>query len=112
MGGEREIVCPSKDIGKGMTLGDIRIHESDGDVHFHDDSSKLKVAVPCGVWFSAWLKLMVYGGNFSYIDTDRGAMVQVNVVTHDAVVDVETFVEKIEVGDTFKAMQKFTFGKR
>ncbi len=45
MGGERETNVKSTPSAKsGSTeVGSIRIHESGGEVHFHDDKRKLKV---------------------------------------------------------------------
>lgn len=113
MGGERETtVCASKATNKDTTvLGDIRIHEAKGEIHFHADSSGLKVAVPCGVWFQAWTRLMNQGGIFNYIDSKRGTIIQVNAVVDDAKIDAEISVNKIEIGETFKALQEFTTGK-
>lgn len=113
MGGERETtVCASKATSKDTTvLGDIRIHEAKGEVHFHADSSGLKVAVPCGVWFQAWTRLMNEGGIFNYIDPKRNTIIQVDTIVDGAKIDAKVSINTIEIGDTFKALQEFTIGK-
>ena len=113
MGGERETtVCQSKATSKKATLGDIRVHESNSEVHFHADSSKLKVAVPTGIWFQAWMRLMDQGGTFSFIDSERGTRVMVDIPTiDDDVIDAKVSISKIEMGDTFKALHEFTTRK-
>lgn len=68
MGGERETVVESKKKASGATkVGKIRIHESGGQVHFHDDDAKLKVAVPVSSWFEIFQKVST-GGSETVID--------------------------------------------
>lgn len=59
MGGERETILTqdAKNTG-GITLGNIRCHENKGYIHFHDDANKHKVAVPTGIWFRLYERLM------------------------------------------------------
>lgn len=56
MGGEREktISAPTKGQVINLMSGAIRIHENQGEVHFHDDRAKLKVAVPVAQFWNAW----------------------------------------------------------
>jgi hypothetical protein len=112
MGGEREtVLSPSKANGKKATIGDIRVHEKDGEVHFHADSSGLKAAVPSGVWFQAWMKLMDQGGTFSFVDAERNTAVTADVIVADGKIDADISVSEIKVGDTFKALHEFTIRK-
>ncbi len=66
MGGELEKPLPksggtavAERRGKGGSLdvnaGIIRVHQSEGEVHFHDDPAKLKVAVPVPDFIQAYL---------------------------------------------------------
>ena len=120
MGGANETtVAASPTVtGKGANLGDIRIHESQGEVHFHSDSSKLKVAVPVAVWYKAWTELVNKGGEFCYVDTQRktSLLVAVEITTDGSTgkstIDAEVQVGEITVGDTFKALASFTTGKK
>jgi hypothetical protein len=112
MGGEREaVVSPSKSINKNTNIGDIRVHEKDGEIHFHADSMKLKVAVPVGVWFQAWMRLMDQGGSFSFVDSERGTSVTIAVIIDQDSIDANVTVDKTKVGDTFKALHEFTTRK-
>ena len=58
MGGERETVLsspPASTKPRGQTtVSGIRMHENKGQVHFHDDKRKIKVAVPTDVFWKAW----------------------------------------------------------
>ena len=113
MGGEREkVIPPSKSVHKNAAIGDIRVHEKDGEVHFHADSSKLKVAVPTGTWFQAWMRLVDQGGSFSFADSERGTFLTIKVeVSDDKKLDASILVSKTEFGETFKALNEFTTRK-
>ena len=120
MGGERETTVAAAISKKGETqVGDIRLHESDGEVHFHADSSGLKVAVPSGIWFQAWMRLMDQGGSFTFVDTSRNTSlvltIQVVADTGDTKakprIDAELLVGEIESGDAFKTLHEFTTRK-
>jgi len=113
MGGERETtVSPSKAKNKA-TIGDIRIHESNGEVHFHADATKLKVAVPSGIWYRDWSHLVDMGGTCTFIDIERSTrlVVEVNTDFDSDEIDARLSISSIKMGDTFKALQTFTTGK-
>lgn len=55
MGGAREFNMPSK--AQDQVVGNLRIHESSGEIHFHDDKNRLKAAVPSADMFDKWQKL-------------------------------------------------------
>jgi hypothetical protein len=115
MGGERETtVASSKSQDKNKTtIGDIRIHEANGEVHFHSDSSKLKVAVPSGTWYRDWARLVDLGGTCSFIDVERSTLlvVEINTDFDTDETDAHLSISSIKMGDTFKALQTFTMGK-
>ena len=56
MGGEKETTVKSKSDTTSK-IGDIRIHQSGGEAHFHDDTNKLKVAMPIATWWKIWDQL-------------------------------------------------------
>jgi hypothetical protein len=115
MGGARETTVSSKATEsdkKKKTIGDIRIHESNGEVHFHSDTSKLKVAIPVGVWFHDWANFIHHGGSYSYVDHERSTKLSIAFNCYDGVTDACISIEKIEMGDAFKSLQEFTFGKK
>jgi hypothetical protein len=114
MGGEREtMVASSKSDKSKTTIGDIRIHEANGEVHFHSDSSKLKVAVPSGTWYRDWARLVDMGGTCTFIDIERSTRltVEVNTDLDSDEMDAHLAIGNIKMSDTFKALQAFTVGK-
>ena len=117
MGGERETTVAAAISKKGSAkIGDIRIHESKGEIHFHVDSSNFKVAVPSGVWFQAWMRLMDQGGSFTFVDAKRNTSVIATVeVTTDgndkSRVDAKLLIGEIETSDAFRTLHEFTIGK-
>jgi hypothetical protein len=114
MGGERETTVASKSQDKNKTtIGDIRIHESNGEVHFHSNSSKLKVAVPSGIWYRDWTRLVDLGGTCSFIDVERSTLlvVEVNTDFDTDEMDAHLSISKVKMSDTFKALHTFTMGK-
>lgn len=52
--GKAETADKSKEVSFDNNGSTIRIHESSGEVHFHDDANKLKVSIPCHQWFNCW----------------------------------------------------------
>jgi hypothetical protein len=114
MGGERETVVNASDLVKGdkTKVDDIRVHEKNGEVHFHADSVNLKAAVPCGIWVQAWLKLMDRGGTFNYVDTKRMTCVNVVVDINLWSFDAKIRVHEVNVGDTFKSLHEFTTARK
>lgn len=132
MGGEREDVIETRPKGRKSpeatelkTAGQsIRIHESNGEVHFHVDKEKLKCAVPVGEWWKAWNVIaasMRKGMElFYFVDEVNGtALIVTDVITTDAKVkggpytrDTTIEVRKLENGnDVFKKLKKFTEAK-
>jgi hypothetical protein len=116
MGGERETtVASSKSDKNKTTIGDIRIHEANGEVHFHSDSSKLKVAVPSGAWYRDWTRLVDQGGSCTLIDNERNTRLTVEVALRGddfSEIDASLSIAKIVMSDTFKALHEFTTGKK
>ena len=119
MGGERETTVPSTFANdKGVTLGDIRIHEKAGEVHFHNDSKKLKVAIPSGVWYQAWMRLCDQAGTFTYVDAERNTSMAVQVRAdprtdaNKILFEAQIKIEAVDLSDTFKSLHKFTTGKK
>lgn len=113
MGGEKETVVEQKGKSKsGETkLSSFRIHENNGEVHFHDDANKLKCAVPMGAWWKAWDKLRGEPGFWNYVDTSNNTALTVETQV-DGVLkfDVALSIEKITVGDDYSKLN--TFSKR
>jgi hypothetical protein len=97
----------------------VRIHESGGYVHFHVDAEKLKVAVPAGIWFSAWEKISTQGiESWTYFDVETKTVLTIktdrfrDLFKNQNEMTAEVFlkISKQEISDTFAALNKFTFG--
>jgi len=114
MGGERETTVPAKSRSRpgSQTIGKVRIHESAGEVHFHDDSRKLKVAIPVAEWHDLLSKALHSGEtSFTFIDHDHETLLAVEVtVGRKNDVDVELTIEPASVGDDLARLLKFTYG--
>ena|SRR5258708_2411995 len=113
MGGQYEdtIEAPRKSRGKSgsETIGKIRFHESRGEVHFHDDDAKLKVAMPVHVWSEAWAQVASGARHeWSYIDGINGTALDVELTADKGKVDVDLTIGETKVSDSFKKLQKFT----
>lgn len=56
--------------------GSVRIHSSQGEVHFHDDKAKIKVAVPAATFWKEWkdfqaTKIARKGEQITFFDASR-----------------------------------------
>lgn len=101
MGGARE-----------TTVGGLRIHESGGCVHFHDDKAGRKVEVPVATWAKAWETLKNKAPDkWEYDNALQNTVLRVST-SYDQLgkLDVRASVEKREVDMTSaaKALDKFT----
>lgn len=113
MGGDRETMV--KKSFQEQDLGQIRVHESNREVHFHDDANNLKVAVPTATWFDAWSRLSSgQRKKWKYVDTEEGTQLKINmnIATGADVAELSPNlkVEEIQFSPTFKQLQSFTHG--
>lgn len=100
MGGEREDVLESKKTTETTVQASggvstpvestftptgqkIRIHQSAGEVHFHDDAGRLKCAVSVSDYWGAWsrLRTLQFGNpsRWSYYDAKNGTFLVIEV---------------------------------
>lgn len=118
MGGDREFTTPAKTV-TGQFLGNIRIHENNGEVHFHDDRARCKVAVPVAQMFAAWERMS--DGRmtkYKFIDQINGTMLRMRVSKKkkgptDIDVEVKRLNPNDSVGsrsDNFMAFDRFIKG--
>jgi hypothetical protein len=110
MGGIKEDKIEQSKSGSevGGKIGKyIRFHENNGEIHFHDDDNKLKVAMPVATWFAAWSNLAKNMGEWSYIDAERKTMFSINVFMKKKV-QVNVNIKKVEFDNIFEKLQKFT----
>jgi hypothetical protein len=103
MGGEREFTTTT-DVGE--TIGKIRIHENAGEVHFHDDKNKIKVAVPVATMFGVWEKLRDgRKKRFKHKDLINKSILRIEVIRkRKGPVDLQLVVEPMKDAAT----QEFT----
>ena len=117
---ETESACePSVEESSKTTMGSIggksgnriRIHESGGEVHFHDDTAKLKVAVPVSKWFKLWDKLSGQPQKESIPDHKNNTVLTVETKLANGVLDAVVSVETMSIGTNFSELSKFTTRK-
>lgn len=120
MGGERETIGSQKIETQTGTeiIGSVRYHESKGQIHFHDDKNKLKVAVPVAVWYKAWNSLLSsVPGEWNYADIDNGTIMHVSVSLKKASekknrphprIDVLMQIQKVELSEDFSKLNNFS----
>jgi hypothetical protein len=60
MAGTRETVVKQSESLEGKSIGDVRIHESGGQVHFHDDKNGLKCAIDVTDFYAKWRQCKHY----------------------------------------------------
>lgn len=120
MGGEREDYVAGKKSEKTETQGSVagiiatgqrlRFHESAGQVHFHDDALKLKVAIPVADWWKAWDKLRVSPGRWDYFDSvnDTILTVETQLVGEPPGAEATLSLTRGVYGTNFKALDAFT----
>lgn len=112
MGGERESYL--KETAKSGKLASssrtLRFHESDGYVHFHDDQSNLKAAIPVAEWWKAWEKLRTQPNRWEWIDSENNTIfgLESSIQDEPLSVNVEWKLEKAIVGDNYRELNKFT----
>lgn len=114
MGGERETHVKSKPKSGSTEVGALRIHESGGEVHFHDDKRKLKVAVPVATWYDATSLLLAQrpGDAWTFVDPVQHTVLEATLVIDDRkkkpVFDISLEITAIEVSDDLARLLKFT----
>ena len=116
MGGAREdFIQPKAEPKKEATttvapeLGSnqkIRYHESNGEIHFHVDDANLKAAIPVAEWFNMWRNAVNFKSS-QYIDVNNQALLTLQPFKTGTNVDLIVNVEKINIGVTFDALNKF-----
>lgn len=121
MGGSREFVTPaSEKSGEehcGKVIGNIRIHESNGEIHFHDDDNNLKTAVPVADMFSAWQRLADGKiSKYDYKDRINFSKVRLKVDKSKRNTDLKISIKPLSVDDianptkTFQDFNQFIIG--
>lgn len=128
MGGERETTignqpAAEKPVPSGITIQDVnytpvtppsklRIHENAAEqtVHFHDDTSGLKCAVPLPEMWSAWNKLKsLQLKEWTYWDKTNNSELIVKMHISSGVLESQIWVRKFTptLGDSFSKIEQF-----
>lgn len=116
MGGmnEKTIDTPRQTAtpGKATSFGKIRVHENQGEVHFHDDEKGLKVAVPAATFWKAW-QGNVNLNSLTFFDSERNTIcnIRFRIANSGQDVEAEVVLTKTAVNDTFKKLNDFALGK-
>lgn len=122
MGGDRETIVPAAKPGKksGETLlGNLRIHENKGEVHFHDDTLGLKAAVPVADFFRAWEagKTRSFSPKIEILAGDGKGGNSLLIIERDegqfrasGALDINLRITKVVTGSTFRALEEFVNG--
>lgn len=112
MGGVAEETVEQKQKtadGTFESLGRIRFHESNGEVHFHDDDRKLKVAVPVATWWQAWQSLSTgVTKKVELTDPQRKTAIKVKVTGRKGVRDITVRITNVAFSTEFDKLQKFS----
>ena len=133
MGGQREDTIKTSSAQKksttiqesleqSITQVPIRFHEDPktGQIHFHDDTNKLKVAMPVADWFTAWRKIKQANNTESYyswiyFDPINNTMLTVNsgisISINPPLFECSLSISSIQFSDTYRKLENFTFTK-
>jgi len=117
MGGENEFKTKAKKTGtkgESTTVGELRIHESKGEIHFHDDVKNLKCAVPVVTWYEMWQRMWKeVNGEFNFVDSKNGTALfaKVSCIQPESggksISDIHIYIDETDVSEELKAMSKF-----
>jgi hypothetical protein len=76
----------------------IRQHVSGGEVHFHDDEAKLKVAIPVADWWTI-KREMASLNPVTWVDQKQQTILEITPVLENSVMDVVISINKFTTGD-------------
>jgi hypothetical protein len=123
MGGERETTSPQKVTTKGKThtIGTVRYHEEDHQIHFHDDVNGLKVTIPAAQWLQAYQEMETHlPARKHFLDPQRKTVLYVHLklTPKKPKKDITPKVTatfsihgNTEIDPEYEALRKFTYGK-
>lgn len=117
--------CPhcdmALDASPASVIGSVRVHESGGEVHFHDDKSENKVAMPVAVWYERYENLLAGSvDSVRYVDAVNKTLMTASLAIADPtdpakragqkLVDLLIEISKIEISAEMSKIHKFTQG--
>ena len=114
MGGKNETTVPAKKSGKAgesIDVGSLRVHESGGEIHLHDDANKLKCAVPVATWSKEWSNLWKrVHERWTFADAENGTWMSATIVIVDGNAKIEIGIEELKISPELAKLNKFTEG--
>ena len=115
MGGSNQGTAPpaaSPQSAGGSGSSGIRCHESNGEVHFHDDAAGLKVAVPVATFHNMWNDLTSGKKSEAFYadDSQKTRVVLETVKGNKGEHDIRITVDQAS-GATYKILEKIASGK-
>jgi hypothetical protein len=120
MGGDKEVMAQQRvETDKGtQAVGKLRMHLNKGELHFHDDANKLKVAVPIAVWMKRWGEAVSASpSEFNVVDTTNKTRLNVRLKLKDANpdknrlvarLDAIAHIERVEMTDDFNKLHQYS----
>ena len=123
MGGHNEKVLTPATSGKDREIqmgSKIRVHENAGEVHFHDDEKKLKVAIPAADFWREWTafqttRIAKKDEVLHFIDPTRGtvALIESQSKFKDGKykIDVNVSIVEVEVSPVVSSLRDFAANK-
>ena len=117
MGGEREKVLKAADSnvpGASLQISDIRLHESKGKVHLHDDKSQKKCVVSAGDFWLVWenfKKDLSDEKTTTIVDIHGKTCAKLMAHLTQGKLDIDLCVDDIEFGKNFQLLDDFASGK-
>ena len=99
--------------GLGAEHQPLRVHESGGEIHFHDDANGIRVNVPVADFFSAWevLKNGEIRGPVRFTDKTNSTIVELFPHMTYSTVDIVVKVRRVEFGANFLNIEKLVNGQ-
>lgn len=90
----------------------LRVHQSGGEVHFHDDAAGVKAALYTSDWWRAWETLRGQPDReFRHYDGANQSLLVVRTQAHGQGldgIDVQISITKVPVGANYQKLAEFT----
>lgn len=118
MGGTNEKVVTPPAAGKSINLGassSFRIHESNGEVHLHDDAQNKKFACPVADFYSWWKEGRARAFSPALVMTGNdGKGNHINAkfdkIVDNGKIEIAVTFESVKFGDSVNLIDSFVAG--
>ena len=97
---------------EGFDAVDIRIHESNGELHFHDDINNNKVAVRIDLFYKLWDDFAVKQTKkiIQFYDIKENTELCIEWVDVEDGVDTLITIKELKIGQSFRQLNKRIIG--